>query len=87
MAANPPISSTASHHVVLVFLNSMAAPVALYTDNPVALYEDMKRTIQQAKEGSPKLIEKTGLGPLRKVSFLDTQVIGVALQNEMPNAK
>ena len=65
----------------------MAAPVALYTDNPVALYEEMKRVIQQAKEGSPKLIEKIGQGPLRKVSFLDTQVIGVALQNEMPNAK
>ena len=87
MAANPPITSTAAHHVVLVFLNSLAAPVALYTDNPVALYEEMKRIIQGANEKSPKLIEKTGQGPLRKVSFMDTQVIGVALQNEMPTNK
>jgi hypothetical protein len=87
MTATPPLTAASAHHVVLVFLSSLAAPVALYTDNPVALYEDIKRIMQAASEKSPKLIEKTGQGPLRKVSFLDTQVIGVALQNEAPTGK
>jgi hypothetical protein len=69
--------------VVLVFLSSLAAPVALYAESPLTLFEEIKRIMQQAQVSAPKLIEKTGMGPLKKVAFLDINVIGVALQNEM----
>lgn len=77
MASNP------SGYTVLVFVKALAAPVVLYSDNPVSLYEEMKRHIQQAKADSPKLLEKAGAGPLKKVSFLDTEISGVALQADM----
>lgn len=65
---------------VLVFLRSLSTPVVLYADQPTQLYEEMKRIIQAANPKMPKLIEKTGVGPLKKVSLLDTEISGVALQ-------
>lgn len=65
---------------VLVFLKSLAAPVVLYADNATALYEEMKQVIKTAKPAAPKLIEKPGAGPLKRVCFLDTELSGVALQ-------
>jgi hypothetical protein len=70
------------NYSVLVFLKSLSAPVVLYSDNPISLYEEMKRHIQQAMPNSPKLLEKPGVGPLKKVSFLDTEISGVALQGD-----
>lgn len=70
------------NYSVLVFINALAAPVVLYSDNPISLYEELKKIIQQANPGSPKLIEKPGAGPLKKVCILDTQITGVALQAE-----
>lgn len=65
---------------LLVFLKSLATPVVLYADNPTQLYEEMKALIKQADPKAPKLIEKPGIGPLKKVAFLDTELSGVALQ-------
>lgn len=65
---------------VLVFMKSLSTPVVLYADQPTQLYEELKRIIQTANPQAPKLIEKTGVGPLKKVSFLDTELSGVALQ-------
>jgi hypothetical protein len=70
--------------MVLVFLKSLATPVVLYSESPVTLYEEMKRHIQQANPAAPKLLEKPGTGPLKKVSFLDTELSGVALQADAP---
>lgn len=81
MHAMPP-AQPAPTQTVLVFLKSMATPVVLYTDNPVTLYEEIKRHIQQANPETPKLIEKPGIGPLKKVCFLDTELAGAALQQE-----
>lgn len=67
---------------VLVFMKSLAAPIVLFSDNPVSLYEEIKRNVQQANAATPKLIEKNGAGPLKKVSFLDTEISGVALQGD-----
>jgi hypothetical protein len=80
--AAPPTNFT-----VLVFIKSLAAPVVLYSENPVSLYEELKRHIQQAAAATPKLLEKTGAGPLKKVSFLDTEISGVALQAELPGGR
>ncbi|HEY9745391.1 MAG TPA: hypothetical protein V6C99_04155, partial [Oculatellaceae cyanobacterium] len=65
---------------VLVFLKALSTPVVLYADQPTQLYEEIKRLIQTANPNAPKLIEKNGVGPLKKVAFLDTEVMGVALQ-------
>lgn len=65
---------------VLVFLKSLSAPVVLYAENATQLYEEIKQVIRTASPQSPKLIEKQGMGPLKKVCFLDTEVSGVAMQ-------
>lgn len=65
---------------VLIFLKGSAAPVVLYSENPQGLYDEMRQMIKVANATSPKLMEKPGIGPLKKVSFLDTEVMGVALQ-------
>jgi hypothetical protein len=75
--AVPPAPSAYS---VLVFVRALAAPVVLYSDNPVSLYEELKRTMQQANPATPKLLEKPGTGPLKKVALWDTEITGVALQ-------
>ncbi len=77
MAANPPTNTS-----VLVFMKSLSTPIVLYSDNPAALYEELKQIIRTATPQSPKLIEKPGTGPLKKVSFLDTEISGTALQSD-----
>jgi hypothetical protein len=67
---------------VLVFMKSLATPLVLYADNANHLYEEIKQIIRAANAQSPKLIEKQGVGPLKKVSFLDTEISGVAMQSE-----
>ena len=65
---------------VLIFLNHLASPVVLYADNPAGLYDELKQILKSATPQAPKLIEKPGVGPLKKVVFLDTDLRGVALQ-------
>ena len=65
---------------VLVFLKSLSTPVVLYADNATQLYEEIKQIIRAANAQSPKLIEKPGVGPIKKVAFLDTEISGVAMQ-------
>ncbi len=67
---------------VLVFLKSLATPLVLYAENPTALYDEIKQIVRAANPQAPKLIEKQGMGPLKKVAFLDTEVSGVAVQLE-----
>lgn len=79
MAANLPSNIQAS---VLVFMKSLSTPIVLYSENPTHLYEEIKQFIRTANPQSPKLIEKPGLGPLKKVAFLDTELSGVAMQTD-----
>lgn len=69
---------------ILVLLKSLATPIVLYADVPTQLYEELKGIISSAKPGAPRLIEKPGVGPLKKVAFLDTDILGVAMQAEQP---
>jgi hypothetical protein len=69
---------------VLIFLKALASPVVLYADQPLQLYEEMKMLMKGANPQHPKLIEKPGNGPLKKVAFFDTELAGVALQSEPP---
>lgn len=63
-------------------MKSLATPLVLYAENPNQLYDEIKQHIRSASAQTPKLIEKQGVGPLKKVSFLDTEISGVAVQSE-----
>lgn len=65
---------------VLVFLKGLATPIVLYAENAAQLYDEIKGLIKGANPQAPRLVEKPGLGPLKKVSFLDTEISGVAMQ-------
>ena len=76
MASIPPTMQQS----VLIFLKGSAAPIVLYSENPQGLYQEIQQMIKVASQKAPKLVEKPGIGPLKKVSFLDTELMGVALQ-------
>ena len=64
---------------LVLFLKGAATPVVLYFDNPQAVYMEIK---QLMKNPSPVLVEKEANGPVKKLSFVSTQIAGVALQEE-----
>lgn len=78
----PPINQVKIKKPVLIFLKIVGPPLVLYVENSEAVYMEIKTIIANANEKSPKLIEKTGNGPLKKLAVLDTQIAGVALQEE-----
>lgn len=65
---------------LLIFLKGSSAPVALYVENPQAAYEEIQQLIKSP--ASSVFVEKEGIGPIKKVSFLSSQVSAVALQEE-----
>ncbi len=67
---------------VLVLMKHSAPPLVLYVDNPEELYEDLKKAIKSANVSMPKIIEKQAKGPVKNFCLLDTQIAGVALQEE-----
>lgn len=67
---------------VLIFLKVVGPPLVLYVDDPDSLYLEIRQIMVNASQSSPKLIEKIGKGPLKKLSILDTQIAGVAMQDE-----
>lgn len=66
---------------VLVFLKGTTAPLVLYVDNPIAVYEELAQ-ILKANLQTSKLIEKNTNGPIRKVCIQSAQICAVALQDE-----
>lgn len=82
MSSSQPSLSPNMQVSVLVFMKSLATPLVLYAENPGQLYDEIKQIIRGASIQAPKLIEKQGAGPLKKVSFLDTEISGVAIQSE-----
>lgn len=66
---------------VLVFLKGTTAPLVLYVENPSALYEELSQ-ILKSNSLAHKLIEKTTIGPVKKVCILSSEICAVALQEE-----
>lgn len=60
----------------------MNAPVVLFLDDVEAEYKSFQQIILNASHSNPKLIERTTNGPIKKFSILDTQISGVAIQEE-----
>ncbi|HIZ29191.1 MAG TPA: hypothetical protein H9673_08395 [Candidatus Adamsella sp.] len=67
---------------LLIFVHSMNAPVVLFLDDVEAEYKSFQQIILNASHSNPKLIERTTNGPIKKFSILDTQISGVAIQEE-----
>lgn len=67
---------------VLVLMKHSAPPLVLYSDTPEELYEDLKNVIKTANNAMPKLIERQAKGPVKDFAVLDTQLAGVAIQEE-----
>lgn len=67
---------------VLVLLKGLASPVVLYSEHPKMLYETLKQAWQKASLQHPKLIEQETSGPLKRVCFYDTDIVGLALQGD-----
>jgi len=66
---------------VLVFLKGTTAPLVLYVEDPFALYDELQQ-ILRLNSPTPKLIEKSTMGPLKRVCIQSTQICAVALQEE-----
>jgi hypothetical protein len=79
----PPMQQPQTTTAVLVFIRHLASPLVLYVEQPKQLYQELQQCIQQARPSQPKLIEKQAVGPIGLVSFLDTELVGVALQSEL----
>lgn len=76
----PPQQNIQTKISVLIFVKGAVAPIVLYFDNPVAVYENIK-TIIQANE-APKVVELEANGPVKKVSLITSEITGTALQEE-----
>ncbi len=66
---------------VLVFLKGTTAPLVLYVDNPITVYEELSGILKK-NPTIPMLIEKTTLGPIKKVCINSSELAAVALQEE-----
>ena len=67
---------------VLIFLKVVGPPLVLYVDNHEEFYREMLEIIKTTNERAPRLIEKKANGPLKCLAVLDTQIAGVAIQEE-----
>lgn len=65
---------------VLVFLKGNAAPIVLYVENPVELYNELISYLKMPT--NIKLLEKETVGPIKKISFMSNQISAVAMQEE-----
>lgn len=66
---------------VLVFLKGTTAPLVLYVENPIALYDELSQ-ILKINSPTPRLIEKNTMGPIKKVCIQSTQICAIAMQEE-----
>ena len=66
---------------VLVFLKGTTAPLVLYVEDPMALYDELTQ-ILKLNSPNPRLIEKNTIGPVKKVCIQSTSICAVALQEE-----
>ncbi len=66
---------------VLVFLKGTAAPIVLYVENPLEVYNELTQILKLNSQ-TPKLIEKYTNGPIKKVCIVSTHICAVAMQEE-----
>ena len=78
--ANPYMQKpTKTRLAILVFFKGAAAPIVMYLENPITVYEELKKIVET---GQNRLYEKECSGPIKKVSFLTEQISALAIQEE-----
>ena len=65
----------------VVFIKGSIAPVMLYLDDPIKVYENVQSIIRGAQQ--PKIFEIEANGPIKKVTFVTSEITGCALQDEV----
>ena len=65
---------------VLVFLKGTTAPLVLYVENPIGVYEELAGILKKNQQNI--LVEKSTLGPIKKVCVNSSELAAVALQEE-----
>ena len=76
---NPNAQNIKVRQAVLVFIKSSTAPLVLYVKDAQALYEELTALVQSQKS---VVVEQETEGPIKKVSFLSSQIAAVAIQEE-----
>ena len=85
MGMNQPYAGqqqVSTRKALLVFLKNVGPPIVLYVDNPDEAYVEIKKIMTNANQHSPKLIEKVGKGPVKRLAVFDTQIAGAVIQEE-----
>ena len=78
--ANPYMQKpTKTRIALLVFIKGSAAPIVMYLENPITVYEELKKIVET---GQNKLYEKECTGPIKKVSVMTGQISALAIQEE-----
>ncbi len=65
----------------VIFVKGSIAPVILYLDDPNKVYENVQNLIRSPQ--APKVFEIEANGPVKKVTFVTSEITGCALQDEM----
>lgn len=74
-------SNMKKRNSVLVFLKGTTAPLVLYVDNPIGVYEELSGILKKNSQ-NPMIIEKSTMGPIKKVCIISTEMAAIALQEE-----
>lgn len=65
----------------IVFVKGSIAPVVLYLDDPYKVYENVQNIIRGPQ--APRIFEIEANGPIKKVTFVTSEITGCALQEEI----
>ncbi len=65
----------------IVFVKGSIAPVVLYLNDPIKVYENVQSLIRNPQ--APRVFEIEANGPVKKVTFVTSEITGCALQDEM----
>lgn len=78
--ANPYMQKpTKTRIALLVFIKGSSAPLVLYLENPISIYEELKKLTES---GQNRLYEKECIGPIKKISVMTGQISALAIQEE-----
>jgi len=76
-----PFANMKKRTSVLVFIKGAAAPLVLYVENPISVYEELAGILKR-NSAAPVIIEKSTLGPVKKVCINSNDLAAIALQDE-----
>lgn len=76
---NPNAQNIKKRYAVLVFLKGSTAPLVLYVNDYMGLYQELTELV---KSNQPVIVEKDTEGPLKRVCFISNQIAALAIQEE-----